>query len=150
MLYYVDYISHKGGVNNLQVVRVTLENGKEKTFTSLHKMAEKRARAWIKKEESVKYYFAGGMYYDDNNPRKGLIFEAVRPTGGLPYVTNNPNGLSLTSHHSSLYVLSNDLSTATLVSNRSGGVGLSPKSITLSEKLVSEFRQVILLDNVSE
>lgn len=49
MLYYVDYISHKGGVNNLQVVKVKLDNGKEKTFTSLHKHAEEYAKAWIKK-----------------------------------------------------------------------------------------------------
>lgn len=150
MLYYVDYISHKGGVNNLQVVRVTLDNGKKKTFTSLHKMAEKRARAWIKKQESVKYYFAGGMYYENNNRSNDLVFEAVRPTGGLPYITNNPNGLSLTSHHSSLYVLSDDLSTATLVYNRSGGVELSPKTVKLSERLVSEFKQVILSNNVYE
>jgi len=143
MLYYVDYVSYKGGVNNLQVVRVELDNGKKKTFTSLHKMAEKRARTWIKKQEQNKYYFAGGMYYENNNPHGKTIFGAVRPTGGLPYITNNPNGLYLTSHHSSLYVLSDDLSTATLVSYRSGGVCESPKMVVLSEKLVSEFKKVI-------
>lgn len=143
MLYYVDYISYKGGVNNLQVVRVELDNGKKKTFTSLHKTAEKRARTWIKKQEQIKYYFAGGMYHENNNPRNKMIFNAVRPTGGLPYITNNSNGLSLTSHHSSLYVLSDDLSTATLVSYRSGGAGTSPKTVVLSEKLVSEFKRVI-------
>ncbi len=49
MLYYIDYKSYKGGVNNLQVVKVVLDDGREKTFTSLHKHAEKYAKAWIKK-----------------------------------------------------------------------------------------------------
>lgn len=150
MLYYVDYFSHKGGVNNLQVVRVELDNGKKKTFTSLNRMAEKRAWAWIKKQESIKYYFAGGMYYKNNNPRNETVFDAVRPTGGLPYVTLDSNGLSLTSHYSSLYVLSNDFSIATLVSERNGGVIQSPKKINLSEKLISEFKQVISTNNFYE
>jgi hypothetical protein len=49
MLYYVDYYSAKGGTNNFQVARVTLDNGTFKRFTSFKRLAEKRARAWIKK-----------------------------------------------------------------------------------------------------
>jgi len=50
MLYYVDYKSHKGGVNNLQVVKVVLDNGCVKYFTSLVGKAETYAKAWIKKQ----------------------------------------------------------------------------------------------------
>lgn len=49
MLYYVDYQSKNGGVNNLQIVNVTLDNGLQKTFTSLKGKAEKYAKAWIRK-----------------------------------------------------------------------------------------------------
>lgn len=91
--------------------------------------------------ESEKYYFAGGFYFMQNG--KDVYFGVVRPTGGLPYVTKNSNGLSLTSHHSSLYLLSDDFTNATLVSHRSGGVKNSPSIIGIPEKLRKEFKQVI-------
>jgi hypothetical protein len=87
------------------------------------------------------YYFAGGMYYNKNST--DLVFNAVRPTGGLPYVTKNKKGLSLTSHHSSLYSLSEDLTEAYLIDSRSGGVSVSPAHIKLSKELQIEFKQVI-------
>lgn len=98
--------------------------------------------------ESEKYYFAGGFYFMQNG--KDVYFGAVRPTGGLPYVTKNPNGLSLTSHHSSLYVLSDNLERATLVHLRSGGVRNSPSIIGIPEKLQREFKKVIAENNFYE
>lgn len=86
-----------------------------------------------------KYYFAGGMYYKEDG--KTLYFGAVRPTGGLPYLTLSKNGLSLTSHHSSLYELSKDFRKATLINHRSGGVTESPKHVTLSENMVKKLKE---------
>ena len=87
------------------------------------------------------YYFAGGMYGMD---RENLEFGAVRPSGDrLPYITESEKGLSLTSHHASLYRLSEDLREAELVAHRNGGVVQSPYKVQLSEKLQDEFKQVI-------
>lgn len=88
-----------------------------------------------------KYYFAGGMYWEEDN--KKMSFDAVSPSNGLPYITTDKNGLVLTSHHSSLYQLSDDLSEAFLVDYRQGGQGQSPRRVKLSEKLSNEFKQVI-------
>jgi hypothetical protein len=92
------------------------------------------------------YYFAGGMYYENGN-KNDIHFDAVRSTGGLPYVTKNENGLQLTSHHSSLYRLSDDFTKAYLVYTRNEGVVSSPICIGLSDKLQKEFKQVIELNN---
>lgn len=143
MLYYVDYQSKNGGINNLQIVNVTLDNGKQKTFTSLKSHAEKYAKAWIKKENNQRYYFAGGMYGNHNN----IKFGSVRPTKGLPYITLSDKGLGLTSHHSSLYLLSKDLTEAYLIDPRSGGVAPSPVKVKLDKEMQEEFKKVISQGN---
>jgi hypothetical protein len=100
-----------------------------------------------KKGLKMSYYFAGGKYYNKN---KKLEFMLVRPTNGLPYVTSNPNGLSLTSHHSSLYLLSNDFSKGFIYSYRSGGAGFSPDEIELPEKIQKELKKSIEVNGLYE
>lgn len=91
-------------------------------------------------------YFAGGMYYptvkkQGSNGIYGTHCETHRPMSfemvhsgdkTKPYLTKSPKGLSLTSHHSSLYRLSDDMKTAELIDYRNGGNGRSPLSIELS------------------
>lgn len=141
MYKHIRYESKNGGVNNLQIVHIKLDNGKEKTFSSLKGLAEKYANTWIEKNKTI-YYFAGAIYYTDTTSYK-THFEAVRSTNGLPYVTTDKNGLDSTSHHSSLYRLSEDLMTAHLEKHRGGGVIESPKKVKLSEKLQNEFKKII-------
>lgn len=144
MQYYIDYQNYKGGVNNLQVVNVTLDNGKSKTFTSTVKMAEKYAKSWIKNNsEESKHYFAGGVYQSRNGDLNSFEFDAVRATDSLPYVTTNKNGLQSASHHSSLYELSTDLTQAFLLHVRGEGLRNSPKLVRLPYKIQEEFKKVI-------
>lgn len=53
------------------------------------------------------YYVAGGMYLTEQKELRVFHikeFDLVRPSGKQPcYITKNPNGLALTSHHASLY-----------------------------------------------
>jgi hypothetical protein len=92
------------------------------------------------------YFFAGGIYYKDDT-HKETYFGAVRPTNGLPYITKNKNGLSLTSHHSSLYLLSDDFTEAILVDYRNGGVRKSPYNVKLPQKLVEKIKQSVANKN---
>ncbi|MCX6165164.1 MAG: hypothetical protein NTU73_09970 [Ignavibacteriae bacterium] len=81
------------------------------------------------KEEKVVLYVAGGEYREG----KKYVFNLVRPTNGLPYVTIYPSELDLTSHHSHLYKLSDDLKTVILVEKRADGLGC-PETAILSEE----------------
>lgn len=92
-------------------------------------------------------YCAGGMYYptikrklkgnletycDVTKPMefKFIVGSNVDKT----YLTHNSKGLSLTSHHSSLYQITSDLKSALLVDYRHGGNGISPESYELTEE----------------
>lgn len=86
------------------------------------------------------YYFNGGMYLK-NGYNKEEEFGAVRPTNGLPYVTEDPKGIPCTSHHSSVYLLSEDFKTARLIWDN--GTVPSPKEVELSWELRSELSQAI-------
>lgn len=92
------------------------------------------------------YYFAGGLYYNNyNRPQDGTNFDIVSAgyEGALPYITKNARGLSLTSHHSSLYRLSEDFTEAFLVDHRNGGVISSPSHVKLSLELQAKVKQSI-------
>lgn len=145
----VRYESYKGGVNNLQCVDV-VESGSLrhiKTFTSTSGKAEKYANSWIKKNTPKQiFYFAGGIYFRNNG--KNTEFDAVRPTGGLPYITDSDRGLQLTSHHSSLYLISPDFTEAWLIDKRSGGVDESPYTVKLSDKLQAEIKESISVNGL--
>ena len=66
-----------------------------------------------------KIYFAGLMVNHANGAAP--TFEFVSASGSkLPYLTRNKDGLKHTSHHASLYKLSDDFKTATLVDRREG------------------------------
>ena len=75
-------------------------------------------------------YFAGGYYYPTTKkkdksgelytvaittePRQfGLVHGCFKDW--MPYLTHNPNGLKLTTHHANLYRLSDDMKTAKMV-----------------------------------
>jgi hypothetical protein len=91
------------------------------------------------------YYFAGGLYYNNyNRTSEGTHFDAVSAgSGHLPYVTLNERGLRLTSHHSSLYRLSNDFTEAFLVDRRNGGNEPSPRKIALPVELQEKIKKAI-------
>ena len=86
------------------------------------------------------YYFNGGMYLK-NASRQEYEFDAVRPTNGLPYVTEDLNGIRCTSHHSSIYSISEDFKIATCIKDNK--TVPSPKKVELSEKLQKEFATII-------
>lgn len=81
-------------------------------------------------------YFAAGMYHEHNQQSDNLTFKLVHAdaTDPRPYLTKSPNGLQLTSHHASLYTLSEDRSEAVLVDPRHGGVAPSPRRVKLSQE----------------
>lgn len=86
-------------------------------------------------------YFAGGFYHShyEWGPLGKRVdireFGMVSPSGkGKPYLTKNPKGLRLTSHHANLYRLSEDGKRATMVDNRCGGVGLGRHTVALTEE----------------
>lgn len=145
----IRYENYRGGLNNLQCVDVLRYGDLSivKTFTSTSRMAEKYANSWIKKNTPKQsFYFAGGIYFKNNGNKKE--FDAVRPTGGLPYVTDSDRGLNLTSHHSSLYIISPDFTEAWLVDKRSGGVDESPYTVKLSDKIQAEIKESISVNGL--
>lgn len=81
-------------------------------------------------------YFAAGMYCNQHQQSDNLTFKLVHAGSAdpRPYLTKSPNGLQLTSHHASLYALSEDRSEAVLVDPRHGGVAPSPKRVKLSQE----------------
>ncbi|MDF2880258.1 MAG: hypothetical protein K0R54_815 [Clostridiaceae bacterium] len=87
----------------------------------------------------MKYYFNGGLYkigFADN--RK---FDAVSPSNGLPYVTNSKEGIRNTSHHSSVYQISEDFKTAKLI--KDNGTVPSPKNVNLPYDLEIKLRKSV-------
>lgn len=90
-------------------------------------------------------YFAGGMYYPTEKRTKrgihGTYCLTNKPMSfGMvhagdkhkPYLTHCADGLRLTSHHSSLYKVSDDMEYASLIKPRNGGNGASPNNIKLT------------------
>jgi len=69
----------------------------------------------------MKYYACGAKYPQSNTPRDDWQFKLVRPTGKLPYITNEENKESLydlCKHHAGLYEI--DLETKMAIAiNRS-------------------------------
>ena len=87
--------------------------------------------------EKMSYYFAGGMYKENDR----LVFGAVHPTKGLPYVTKSPRGIPVTSHHSSVYLISEDFTKALLIKNN--GTVPSPREVELSLSLKERLRRAV-------
>lgn len=75
----------------------------------------------------MKYYISAGAYYNYSTDRYELGI--VGPTKGLPYITTDPKGIPHTSHHSSVYELSEDFNEAYLVKNH--WTAVSPKKVKL-------------------
>lgn len=88
----------------------------------------------------TRYYFAGGMYPSKAYPYE-YAFYAVGPKGESPYVWNDFSGAIGVEHHASIYLLSEDIATATLIEE---SIHLpSPKQVTLSFSLQNELRKAI-------
>lgn len=85
----------------------------------------------------MSYYFAGGMYRENDR----LVFGAVQPTKGLPYVTKSEKEIPVTNHHSSVYQISDDFTKALLVKNNY--TVPSPKEVELSLCLQENLRKAV-------
>lgn len=85
----------------------------------------------------MKYYVAGGMAEEVINGERVRAFKLTRPTNGNPYVVPETchTGLDAatlgisTQHHASLYEISEDRKTLTLI--RNGKTRNDPKTFTL-------------------
>ena len=82
-------------------------------------------------------YFAGGFYVNPTaNGDVKRTFDLCGPSGDKkrrPYVTENPNGLRVTGDHACLWMVSDDMKTATCVAERCPRVGRYGITVVLSE-----------------
>lgn len=82
------------------------------------------------------YYFNGGI------SKKNNMFEMVRQSNGLPYVTDQESEIMKTTCRTSVYKTSEGFSKATLI--KDNGVVPSPKKVKLPYKLQGELFQAAL------
>lgn len=89
-------------------------------------------------------YFAAGFYDDPTKPKYEKTFGLVKPSGenALPYLTHDPKGLWLTSHHANLFQLSEDGKKAIMVDCRNLDVGQA-SVVVLTEEQAEELRKAI-------
>ena len=94
--------------------------------------------------DNNKTYVAGGMYMQADGK---IGFSMINAAGNEPpFLTHDSTGLQITGHHASLYYVSEDVKTLTLIRLRGGGTKENPvpDTVMLTEK------QILLIKRAME
>lgn len=139
---YKIYISSAAGYDFTGISCATEDEAK-KLCDKYNKQDENPYAQYVYRSQEEKvsniFYFNGGLYLNrTNNTRE---FGAVKPSKGLPYVTENIEGILGAKHHSSVYQLSEDFKEAYLI--KDNGTVPSPKKVSLSIDLRDKLIQAV-------